>query len=319
MVAKSPDAIASIDFPSALSSGPLWHGSHSWLFLGASAAQAVDYGCSFDPGQDTASVSGTLHDLTRVEAEAKGEYLLIVLQFAYPVSGADSGTANALRGYIDFDIDRNALPGWEAYSEYLGMATAGIGVDGWVNLETFSCYTNKIGVYNANGQPTGQADVVFAPANRVEVKIPLTALGGGNGDVDISVVVSNSQYQWTEAAPNQSAVRSIGKHQVFVSDRMLVEAWVKHLGTKIDATPQFVTEGPSSAWSIYDPSFLELVVSVLDACQVNGYYWVFSALQSDLEFDLKVTDTVSGNTAAYHKAPYVFQLPINDQSALPCS
>ena len=44
----------------------------------------------------------------------------------------------------------------------------------------------------------------------------------------------------------------------------------------------------------------ELVVKVLDGRGVNGYFWVFSAGLSDVEYTLTVTDTLTGYQRTYH-------------------
>jgi len=48
---------------------------------------------------------------------------------------------------------------------------------------------------------------------------------------------------------------------------------------------------------------VELVAKVLDGTGVNGHYWVFYGGLTDVEFDLRVTDVVSGDTRRYHNPP----------------
>ncbi len=45
---------------------------------------------------------------------------------------------------------------------------------------------------------------------------------------------------------------------------------------------------------------IELVVKVLDARSVNGKYWVFFGALSSVEYDLTVTDTLTGAVRTYH-------------------
>ena len=49
----------------------------------------------------------------------------------------------------------------------------------------------------------------------------------------------------------------------------------------------------------FTPDNIELVVRVLDACDSNDRFWVFAAATTDVEFDLDVTDTISGQTRTY--------------------
>ncbi len=43
----------------------------------------------------------------------------------------------------------------------------------------------------------------------------------------------------------------------------------------------------------------ELLVKVLDGCDINGNFWVFSAASTDVEFTIKVTDTVTDEVKTY--------------------
>ncbi len=43
----------------------------------------------------------------------------------------------------------------------------------------------------------------------------------------------------------------------------------------------------------------ELLVKVFDGCGINDRFWVFSAATTDVEFTLRVTDTMSGTVKTY--------------------
>ncbi len=49
----------------------------------------------------------------------------------------------------------------------------------------------------------------------------------------------------------------------------------------------------------FDPDNLEVLVKVLDGCQINNRVWVFSAATTNVEYTLRVTDTVTGVTKEY--------------------
>ena len=53
----------------------------------------------------------------------------------------------------------------------------------------------------------------------------------------------------------------------------------------------------------FNPAAVDLVVKAVDGRAVNGHFWVFYGGLSDVEYDLTVTDTASGATAAYHNGP----------------
>ncbi|MCP3959451.1 MAG: hypothetical protein GY719_16500 [bacterium] len=46
----------------------------------------------------------------------------------------------------------------------------------------------------------------------------------------------------------------------------------------------------------------EMLIKVLDGCGINGYYWVFAAATTDVEYTLTVTDTQSGTVKEYFNA-----------------
>lgn len=63
----------------------------------------------------------------------------------------------------------------------------------------------------------------------------------------------------------------------------------------------------------------ELLIKVLDACSINGFYWVFYSAGTDVGFDVTVIDTETGlrwdsTNPLGRAAP-----PVQDTQALPCS
>lgn len=48
-----------------------------------------------------------------------------------------------------------------------------------------------------------------------------------------------------------------------------------------------------------DPSNVEVMVKVLDSCNVNSRYWVFAGGMTNVEYRMEVTDTRSGQTKTY--------------------
>lgn len=65
----------------------------------------------------------------------------------------------------------------------------------------------------------------------------------------------------------------------------------------------------------FDPANVELVVKVLDGRALNQYFWVFYGALSTVEYQLKVTDTVSGRTHYYFN-PSANLASIADTAAL---
>jgi uncharacterized repeat protein (TIGR01451 family) len=52
----------------------------------------------------------------------------------------------------------------------------------------------------------------------------------------------------------------------------------------------------------FEPDNWEMMVKVLDACALNGHFWVFSAATTDVEYTLTVTDTETGAERRYRNA-----------------
>jgi hypothetical protein len=61
----------------------------------------------------------------------------------------------------------------------------------------------------------------------------------------------------------------------------------------------FARTAEAGEFAFFEPENLELLVKVLQACEVNGHYWVFAAAATDLEYVIKVTDHESGATRTY--------------------
>ncbi|MCG8456574.1 MAG: hypothetical protein MI919_09865, partial [Holophagales bacterium] len=49
----------------------------------------------------------------------------------------------------------------------------------------------------------------------------------------------------------------------------------------------------------FEPSNWELMVKVLDGCEINGHFWVYAAASTDVEYQLSVTDLETGQLFTY--------------------
>ncbi len=107
-------------------------------------------------------------------------------------------------------------------------------------------------------------------------------------------IVSESDFE-----PKGSCIRSLTR--MCLSDsRFSVEVeWGDYAGNA--GSGQVVgTESPDSGlfW-FFNSSNWEMLVKVLDACEVNGRFWMLAAATTDVEYTLRVTDTDTGLTRAY--------------------
>ena len=65
----------------------------------------------------------------------------------------------------------------------------------------------------------------------------------------------------------------------------------------------------------FNASNLEMLIKVLNACQVNNRYWVFFAATTNVELHLTVTDTQTGQVRTYFNPLDKAALPVQDTSA----
>jgi hypothetical protein len=75
-----------------------------------------------------------------------------------------------------------------------------------------------------------------------------------------------------------------------------------------------LTADTGTFW-FFQPSNLELVVKVLDGCRVNGHYWVFAGGLTNVEVNLRVTDTLTGAERLYPNPPRTAFQPLQDTRA----
>ncbi len=71
----------------------------------------------------------------------------------------------------------------------------------------------------------------------------------------------------------------------------------------------------SGLFYFFDADNWEMLVKVLDACSVNGAYWVFAAATTDIELTLRVTDSQTGSAVEYHNPAGVPAAAITDTAA----
>ena len=99
--------------------------------------------------------------------------------------------------------------------------------------------------------------------------------------------------------------------------RFKVEAtWRTPQGQTGPGRANRLTEDTTSFWFFEDTN-VEMIVKVLNACVVNQRYWVFAGGLTNVEVQLKVTDTATGEFQTYvNPQGRAFQ-PIQDTEAFP--
>ena len=87
-------------------------------------------------------------------------------------------------------------------------------------------------------------------------------------------------------------------------------------GTQGTGEPTKLTSD-SGYFTFFDPSNVEIVAKVLDACTVNGRFWVFLAGLTDLGVTITVTDTTNGTVRTYENPPSTVFRSVLDILAFP--
>lgn len=81
--------------------------------------------------------------------------------------------------------------------------------------------------------------------------------------------------------------------------RFRVEAvWTTATGSGLGQAQALTTE--TGIFWFFNSNNVELVVKVLDGRAINGHWWVFFGALSDVNYTVKVTDTVTGDIKTYH-------------------
>lgn len=73
--------------------------------------------------------------------------------------------------------------------------------------------------------------------------------------------------------------------------------------------------GDTGYFWFFDAANVEAVLKVLDACGVNGKFWVFAGGLTNVQADIVVTDTKTSAVRTYHNAQGTAFQPIQDTSA----
>ncbi len=72
-------------------------------------------------------------------------------------------------------------------------------------------------------------------------------------------------------------------------------------------------------FSFFDPANWEVLVKVLDGCEINGHVWVFAASATELGYTIRVTDTATDDVAVYRNEPGTSAPAITDVEAFESS
>jgi hypothetical protein len=202
-------------------------------------------------------------------------------------------------------------------------------------LEFFDAENWELLVKVLDGRAINDHFWVFAAA-ATDVEYDLTVTDTSCGDVQ---VYSNSLGQRSPAVTDSYAFPGCASPSLptCVADedtlclgdegRFQVElAWRDHVGETGVGRQVEVADGglarsdDSGLFFFFSEDNWELLVKVLDGCQINNAYWVFAAATTDVAYTLRVTDTLTGDVQEYTNTLGTAAPAITDTSAFPtCS
>lgn len=82
--------------------------------------------------------------------------------------------------------------------------------------------------------------------------------------------------------------------------RFAVRAFWRNRAGAEDLAEKIPLTTDTGGFYFFDSTNFELLVKVLDACAINQRFWVFAAGLTDVEVDVLVTDTFTGQVMTYH-------------------
>ncbi|MFL6193017.1 MAG: fibronectin type III domain-containing protein [Thermoanaerobaculia bacterium] len=91
--------------------------------------------------------------------------------------------------------------------------------------------------------------------------------------------------------------------------------WRARDGSSGDASALPAGSGGSGLFWFFDPDNLELLVKVLDGCEENDRYWVFTGPATNIQYVLTVTDTRTGRARVYFNPQGVSPRAVTDTEA----
>jgi hypothetical protein len=115
-----------------------------------------------------------------------------------------------------------------------------------------------------------------------------------------------------------SAACSGGNNLCLGNNRFEISAtWRDFQGSSGVARPGGITPDTGYFW-FFDRNNVEIVLKVLNACGINGNFWVFGGGLTNVKVDLTVRDTLTGRSKTYSNPLGTNFVPIQDTSALSC-
>jgi len=266
-------------------------------------------------GDQSLSVDGGAVDSARIAASACTSGPVLCLngdRFVAEVSWKDfegnPGTGRAVSltndtGYFWFFDPANV--------ELVVKVLDGRGVNGsfWVFYGSLSSvqYTLKI-----TDTATGRVRTYQNPAGKMASAADTGAFAAGSTTV---AAVSEQVSEPLEVETAEAATCVPGPTDLCLNSRFRISLSWKAQGGQGAGQAVPLTADTGTFW-FFQPSNVEVVVKVLDGRALNGHFWVFYGALTNVEYELTVVDTQTGQQVTY-KNPAGRMASVGDTSALP--
>jgi len=149
-----------------------------------------------------ASAGAVIPDIVRLEASLEDTMLVVRVGFSRAMVSSAVGGLNVVVGYVDIDTDQNPATGSMPATDVFRPSASGS--TGMGDEYLVSLWADAQGRYQirrtSDGSVTRTLDPLFS-GQSLELRIPRSALGGGDGHVNLSAVVGTLA-QPTDIAPN---------------------------------------------------------------------------------------------------------------------
>ncbi|MCG8458381.1 MAG: carboxypeptidase-like regulatory domain-containing protein [Holophagales bacterium] len=94
--------------------------------------------------------------------------------------------------------------------------------------------------------------------------------------------------------------------------------WEDYDGNEGAGTTKVIDLDDSGLFTFFDPDNVELLVKVLDGCEINRAYWFYAAAATDVAYEILVVDTLTGAQRTYSNDLGVRSPAFTDSAAFPC-
>lgn len=248
---------------------------------------------------DSTVVSGTAY-----------EYQVVARNGAGDSSASNTASATTPGAPPPTDVQVTILSATSAQVTWTDNATGETGFE--LQVDGFGAYF-----------PAGDADADATSATvtglnpSTEYTFRVRSVGGDEGSSSYTVSDPATTLAGTPepcVADEQTQCLGNGRFKVQIGWRNAEDA--TGVASAVDVSSVTPTSG---LFWFFDRNNWEVLVKVLEGCSFNGNYWVFAAATTDLEYQLLVIDSETGNGAVYENPLGTASAAVTDTEALPCA